>query len=161
MDPSGPAQPRLDQSYEVTGNAATKAAPEQLAAAKNRAAPGAGEIRTGRRQGDISDATPSSLGYGITGAPPGEETRGYTNSDQFRGGDLDGEQMRAPGEGDVTRAVNEKPGATGEQPDLASDLDAKKAEQAPLRAAVDQQKKHDVDVGGILGQRGGPANSNS
>lgn len=34
----------------------------------------------------------------------------------------------------------------------------KKAEQAPMREAVKEKKQHDVDVGGVLGQRGGPAN---
>lgn len=34
----------------------------------------------------------------------------------------------------------------------------KKAEQAPLREAIKEQRAHDVDVGGVLGQRGGPAN---
>lgn len=38
------------------------------------------------------------------------------------------------------------------------DLGRKKAEQAPLREAITQERKHDVDVGGVLGQRGGPAN---
>lgn len=35
---------------------------------------------------------------------------------------------------------------------------SKKAEQAPKRAAIDAEKEKELDVGGILGQRGGPAN---
>lgn len=34
----------------------------------------------------------------------------------------------------------------------------KKAEQAPLREAVKEERQHNVDVGGVLGQTGGPAN---
>ena len=34
----------------------------------------------------------------------------------------------------------------------------KKAEQAPAREAVKEERKENVDVAGVLGQRGGPAN---
>lgn len=40
-----------------------------------------------------------------------------------RNKELDGEQMRAPGEGEIATAVDEKPGATGGEHDMASDLD--------------------------------------
>lgn len=66
--------------------------------------------------------------------------------------------MAAPGEGKIASAVDEKPGATGAQPGLESDLDRKKAEQAPLREQKKEERKHDVDVAGVLGQTGGPAN---
>lgn len=66
--------------------------------------------------------------------------------------------MAAPGEGKVAAAVDNKPGASGQQPDLASDLDRKKEEQAEAREEIKAQKKEDVDVAGVLGQRGGPAN---
>lgn len=71
----------------------------------------------------IDEATPSSLGRGIHGAPPGEEAHGGTHESVGRHNELDGEQMRAPGEGDVADIVDKKPGATGEQVDLAADLD--------------------------------------
>ena len=70
----------------------------------------------------------------------------------------DGDQMRAPGEGDIADVVDAKPGAGGSQVDLASDLDRKKAEQAPMREKEEAKKDKAIDVGGILGQRGGPAN---
>lgn len=66
--------------------------------------------------------------------------------------------MRAPGEGEIADAVDHKAGATGSQPDLLSDLDRKKAEQAPAREEIKEQRSQGVDVGGVLGQRGGPAN---
>lgn len=34
----------------------------------------------------------------------------------------------------------------------------KKAEQAPAREAIQNERQKGVDVGGVLGQRGGPAN---
>lgn len=66
--------------------------------------------------------------------------------------------MAAPGEGKIHEAVQEKPGASGKQPGLESDIEKKKAEQAPAREAIEAQKQKEVDVAGVLGQRGGPAN---
>lgn len=81
-----------------------------------------------------------------------------TDEDVGRHNENDGEQMAAPAESKIAAAVEEKPGATGAQQGLESDLDRKKAEQAPAREAIDRQKKEEVDVAGVLGQRGGPAN---
>ena len=64
--------------------------------------------------------------------------------------------MRAPGEGEVYEKQLNKSGF-GEQQDLASDLDRKKAEQAGLREEVKEQRQEGVNVGGVLGQRGGPS----
>lgn len=135
-----------------------------------------------QQSSSADDATPSSLGYGVRGAGPGEEARGLRNEDVGRHKELDADQMAAPGEGSVYDAVagGSKSGASGEQHDLASDLDRypsstalratlervfityilrrKKAEQAPYREAVKESRAQNVDVGGILGQRGGPAN---
>jgi hypothetical protein len=36
-------------------------------------------------------------------------------------------------------------------------LERKKAEQAPAREKIEAEKQREVDVGGVLGQRGGPA----
>jgi hypothetical protein len=55
--------------------------------------------------------------------------------------------------------VDEKPGASGQQPGLESDLDKKKAEQAPAREKIEAEKNEKVDVAGVLGQRGGPAST--
>lgn len=104
------------------------------------------------------EATPTSVARGIRGAPPGEEAKGLTHEDVGRSNENDGEQMAAPAEGKIAAAVDNKPGATGAQEGLESDLDRKKAEQAPAREEIKEQKKKEVDVAGILGQRGGPAN---
>ena len=77
-----------------------------------------------------------------------------------RQSELEADQMAAPGEGKIADAVteDEKSGAGGKEQGFASDLDRKKAEQAPLREKVQAEEKKDFDVGGLLGQRGGPAN---
>jgi hypothetical protein len=67
--------------------------------------------------------------------------------------------MGGPGEGKFADAVERKPGASGAQPGLESDLDRKRAEQEEAR-----QKAHGrdhvvpgagekVDVGKVLGER--------
>lgn len=66
--------------------------------------------------------------------------------------------MAAPAESKIRNAVMEKPGATGTQKGMETDLDRKKKEQAPAREAIEAEKQKEVDVGGVLGQRGGPAN---
>lgn len=72
--------------------------------------------------------------------------------------ELDAQQMGAPGEGKVDAAVKNKPGASGNEPGLETELDRKKAEQASARQSIQEEKQKGVDVGGVLGQRGGPAN---
>lgn len=97
------------------------------------------------------------MARGVRGAPPGEETKGYTQKD-MDSQELDAEQMGAPGEGRVASAVGNPSGAAGSEQGLESDLDRKKKEQAPARKSIQEEKQKDVDVGGVLGQRGGPAN---
>ncbi|KAI1334451.1 hypothetical protein F5Y15DRAFT_289769 [Xylariaceae sp. FL0016] len=141
MDPSGPAQPSLNTAYKTEGNPVTANPMEQKAAQHHtHGNPVEERIPTTQSSG-ISDATPSSLGYGVHGAPPGEEKAGRGQEQVGRHRELDGEQMRAPGEGDVADAVHRRPGASGEQPDMASDLDRKKQEQAAAREAVKEDRK--------------------
>ena len=106
----------------------------------------------------MEEATPTPVAYGIRGAPPGEEAKGFTQEEYGKHTELDAAQMAAPGEGKIRDAVEQKPGADGAQPGLETDLDRKKAEQAPAREAIEAEKQKEVDVGGVLGQRGGPAN---
>ena len=113
------------------------------------------------RHSDPSEATPSSLGHGVHGAPAGEEARGLTHEDVGRHKELDGEQMRASGEGDVASVVDRKPGATGGEGDLASDLDRKKAEQAPAREQRGEERRGEVDVQAVLKDRRAPAGTAS
>lgn len=160
LDPTGPAHPSFNQAYSTAGNPASKNPAEQSSTAANTAATHEGSTTQIRSptHGSDREPVPTSLGRGVHGAPPGEEAKGLTAEDVGAHNELDGEQMRASGEGDVAAAVDAKRGATGAQPDLASDLDRKKAQQAPMREHVKEQRAQEVDVGGVLGQRGGPAN---
>ena len=106
------------------------------------------------------EATPTSLAQGVRGAGPGESPSTLTDQEQGKSADVNAEQMGAPGEGAVADAVKSKAniGGGGEDPGLETDLDRKKAEQAPMREEMKEEQRREVDVGGILGQRGGPAN---
>ncbi|KAJ9669297.1 hypothetical protein H2201_000649 [Coniosporium apollinis] len=162
LSPTGPAQPTQQQAYETAGNPATSE-PAEAAAAKQGSEAAADAPKTDQRvpsqqTSSVDEATPNAMGRGIRGAGPGEEAEGKTHEDMGRHKELDGQQMAMPGEGRVADAVEEKKGASGKQEDFVSDLDRKKAEQAPAREAMKAQRKEEVDVGGILGQRGGPAN---
>ncbi|KAI0478529.1 hypothetical protein GGR56DRAFT_672552 [Xylariaceae sp. FL0804] len=151
MDPSGPAQPPLDTAYTTAGNPATGNPAEQQAARQQQPSGRTVAERGPASQpsGGIEDATPSSLGQGVrAGAPAGEERLGRSEEQVGRHRELEGEQMRAPGEGDVASAVESKPGASGAEPDLASDLDRKKQEQAAAREAIKEDRKHGLVADG-------------
>lgn len=72
-----------------------------------------------------------------------------------RSQDVNAEQMEVPGEGKVASAVKgSKPGGGAGQPGLESDLDRKKSEQAPMREGMQESQKKEVDVQGVLKERG-------
>lgn len=124
MDPRGAAQPPLNAAYKVEGNPATaNPAEEQASRQKPRGPRVENRSPGGGPSPGLQEAQPSALGAGVRGAPAGEEQTGQSMEQTGRHRELEGEQMRAPGEGDVSTAVEEKPGATGAEPDLASDLD--------------------------------------
>lgn len=155
LDPQGPAQPNLNQAYSTPGNP-TDHTPEEKSHAPSHETTNSSVKTDSRSANDISvpsthsqDAQASSLGRGVR-STSGDKPTGDIASE------LDGEQMRAPGEGDVMQKQFEK-GGFGEQEDLASDLDRKKAEQAGKREEIKSQRKEEVDVGGALGGRTGPA----
>ena len=99
------------------------------------------------------EATPSAMGRGVRGAGPGEDPSTLTDQDMGKTGAVDAEQMGAPGEGKVADAVRgSASGSGGTEPGLESDLDRKKAEQAPMREAMKSGGR-----GGDPGQQAGPA----
>ena len=67
--------------------------------------------------------------------------------------------MAAPGEGRVADVVDKKPGATGGEKELTGDLERKKAEQAGKREEVKEGRRAEVDVKGVLENRGAPASA--
>jgi len=68
--------------------------------------------------------------------------------------DLEGDQMRAAGEGDVMRAqIGKENAGWGEEGSLTSDLDRKKEEQREKREAVKAERQEGGDVDGGSGGR--------
>ncbi|KAH6878893.1 hypothetical protein BKA58DRAFT_105125 [Alternaria rosae] len=165
LDPQGPSQPSLNQAYITPGNPAQKDPKEQVQTEFN-ATDNAATVdqRIPTKQATDAEGLRNAKfeeGMGVHGAPAGEERKGLTHEDVGRHKELDGQQMAAPGEGRVADAVakgGKGMGGGGEQPDLASDLDRKKAEQAEAREAIKQSKGEATQAGGALGQTGGPAN---
>ncbi|KAL1302499.1 hypothetical protein AAFC00_002888 [Neodothiora populina] len=160
LDPQGPAQPSLNQAYTTPGNPVSREPAEKAQSNINSHsdAPTTDKRIHSEQAHSQSEATPTSVARGVRGAPAGEESKGLSNEDVGRHNENDGEQMAAPAESKIADAVENKPGATGAAPGLESDLDRKKAEQAPAREEIKAEKQEKVDVAGVLGQRGGPAN---
>lgn len=98
------------------------------------------------------------MARGVRGAGEGEDPSQLSNQEQGKSADVDGDQLATYSEGKIADAQQKQSGAGGGEPGLETDLDRKKAEQAPAREAAKKEGKKEVDVSGVLGQRGGPAN---
>ncbi|KAI1877667.1 hypothetical protein JX265_003675 [Neoarthrinium moseri] len=121
LNPTAPSQPTTDAAYKSADNPATSTPSEQRASRQKSDAPTVEERKPTSAASAGQDATASSLGRGVHGGGPGEETQGRTQG-QLDRRELEGEQVRPPGEGDVAGAVERKSGAGGAQPDFAGDL---------------------------------------
>ena len=107
LDPSGPSQPTLDQAYTTPGNSASKNPSESSqtnAQAHDSSQPIDKRIPATQSTDAGNEGQPSALGRGIRGAPPGEEAKGLSHEDVGQHKELDGQQMAAPGEGQIGRA---------------------------------------------------------
>jgi len=157
------SQPGLKDAYTTPGNPATTNPSESGTATSqsySNAQSSNAEPPVPSSHHTQAEGTFSSLGRGVRGG--GRDSDWKTEEQQGRYNELDAEQMAAPGEGRIRDAVvgdSSEQGRSGEQVDLASDLERKKAEQAPARAQVKEDRAQGVHVGGILGQRGGPAST--
>jgi hypothetical protein len=118
------------------------------------------------------EATVSSLGHGDTDSLKEKDTPGPDAQNHPDDPNMEGEQMRAPGEGDVTNSVmggTGKTGGGGDQESLVENIDAKtEAHRQALhekgertRAEIEKEnnedwtgKKSSVDLGRALGGRG-------
>ncbi|ETN43390.1 uncharacterized protein HMPREF1541_02549 [Cyphellophora europaea CBS 101466] len=169
LSPDEPAQPTQQTGLNQAGNPASKTANED-AAARTTDSSATTEQRT---TNDVpsthdGDARPSALGSGDTG--PLKE-RDISKSDQHpysKNSELDGEQMRAPGEGEVAEAVKGGGGGGHKgQGDLMDDMDRKKQEHdAELKRRgertgkeIEEEESEDwtnrnADVGEALAGRG-------
>ncbi|KAJ4288121.1 hypothetical protein N0V90_012138 [Kalmusia sp. IMI 367209] len=164
LSPTGPSQPTLSQAYTTPGNPATQD-PAEKAQAHANAQDHSEQVDKRIPNEQVApgtDGQPKAPFGGIHGAPAGEERKGLTQEDVGRHRELDGEQMAAPGEGSVAQAVsgNDRFGAGGwgSEQDFVADLDRKKAEQQAAREQIQGQRQEGAEVGGALGQTGGPAN---
>lgn len=172
MDPQGPSQPTQQTAYNQPTNPSTQTTSEKSQSHDRSGS--SGPPIDHRQAHDVpsshtSDATPSSLGRGDTGPlktidTSASDTQNYSKSE------LEGEQMRPPGEGDVASAVTEKRfGGHGEEEGLTQNMDEKtKAHKEALHdrgertgAEIEEEGKEDwtgkkgnVDVAEALGGRG-------
>ena len=128
MDPSGPSQPSLNEAYAHPSNSAQSSSEHTDSTKTSASQARSGPTFSSREPNDvITDATPSSLGYGVQDSRhDAGESLGQAASD------LEGEQMRAPGDGDIAR-MQERKGGFGEQKGLTEGLDRKKEEQQALK----------------------------
>ncbi|KAH8156609.1 hypothetical protein CIB48_g11638 [Xylaria polymorpha] len=142
MEPSGVPQPPQDAAYQAEGNPVTSTPSEERASHHHGHGHSVANRGPGNQSSSIEDAVPSSLGWGMHGAPAGEERFGRTQEEVGRHRELEGDQMRMPGEGRVADVVDSKPGASGSQPDLVNDLDRKKREQTEARNSIKEERRH-------------------
>ena len=109
----------------------------------------------------FDQAEPSASGKGIRGAGPGENSDNLSAQEKGEGQEVHAEQMAAGGEDRIADSVkgnaSKTGGGGGGEPNFSANLDDKKAEQAPKRQAMKEEQQKEVDVAGVLSQRGGPA----
>ncbi len=167
LDPEGPSQPSQQTGLNQPQNPASKTSTEETTSQKPT-----DSTKIEQRVPSQHDqpAQPTAMASGDTG--PLKE-RDISRSDAHpysQQGDLEGEQMRAPGEGDVAHAV--KSGGGGghaEEQELVGDMDRKRQEhddelkrrgQRTMEEIEEEDKEDwtgkrgDVDVGEALGGRG-------
>ena len=122
---TGHAQPPPDVAYKTEDNPVTMNPEEQCEAQRHsHGDPVERRLPTDMESPrPLKEAIPPSSGYGSHDAPEVEERFGITAEKAKRNKDLNGEKMRPLDEGEVADAVSRKPGASGSQPDLASDFD--------------------------------------
>lgn len=172
MDPAAPSQPSKQTAYDQTGNPSEQTTAEREFATRHVSNAPPVERRTAESipSTHSNDPTSTSLGYGETG--PLKERPIASDGETVAGRDpnLEGEQMRAPGEGDVASAVTGTQTRTyGTGQDVGADIDKKTEEHKAALHAKGQKtpgeiereeredwtgKKGDVDLEGALGGRG-------
>ena len=169
MDPQEPLQPSQQTGLNQVSNPAGKTSAEQ-AISQDRTST-SGHAVDKRHAHDVpsqhsEEPTSTSLGYGDTG-PLKEKDISESNKMNYANSELDGEQMRAPGEGEVAEAVRTGGGGghAGEG-SLTANMDQKAAEHKEILhergertgAEIEAEDKEDwtgkkADVGEALGGR--------
>jgi hypothetical protein len=172
MDPKGPSQPSQQNSYNQPTNPSTQTASELTQSHNHFSA--TAPTTDHRQPHDVpsshhSDATASSLGRGDTG-PLKQRDISASDAQNHSKSELEGEQMRASGEGDVASAVTGKTfGGHGEESGLTENMEEKTRHHEDAlhgrgeRTGKDIEeegsenwtgKKGEVNLGEALGGRG-------
>lgn len=173
MDPQGPSQPSQQTSYNQPTNPSSQTASEQ---SKSQDPSSSAAPPIDHRQPHDVPSTHSggaatwALGKGDTGPLKQKDIPASDAQNYSAKSELEGEQMRAPGEGDVADAVTGKRfGGHGEQEGLTENMDEKTRAHADALHERGQRtgkeieeeekedwtgKKGDVDLGEALGGRG-------
>lgn len=133
LDPRGPSQPTQQTGLNQAQNAASKTSAEQ-SAAKDTSSLSSTTIDR-RTPHDVPSehgeaAKPGALGSGARG-PLTEKSIPLSDAQNYSKGDsnLEGEQMRMAGEGEVAQAVRSGGGGGhGEEPSLTQDMGSKQSE---------------------------------
>jgi len=130
--------------------------------ALNKAPPGAGTT-LGPDSNSSSKGTPAMSVGSATAAGHGQHPNDKADDSNAalpgskvgpQNEDLQGEQMRAPGEGEVMDAqFNKKDAGWGEQDSLTSDLDRKRAEQQGARQEIKAERRGGQNIDGGAGGR--------
>ncbi|KIV97821.1 hypothetical protein PV10_01527 [Exophiala mesophila] len=135
LDPSGPSQPGQQTGLNQANNPASKTSAEEIKSQDTSAT--SSRTIDHRSTHDVPSshgeaAQPSALGAGDTGplkekSIPESDRQGYSTGDS----NLEGEQMRAPGEGEVVQAVRRGGGGGHQDADsLTENLGSKTEEHA-------------------------------
>lgn len=127
------------------------------------AAPGAGTTLGPDSGKSSSTATPSmsvgsatAFGHGDHPKDNADDSNAELTGSKYgvQKEDLDGEQMRAPGEGEVMQAQFDKKNAGwGEEGSYTSDLDRQKAEQKEAREEIKEARREGENVDEGAGNR--------
>ena len=174
MDPQEPSQPTQQSGLNQASNPASKTDTESSTSKQPT-----NETKIDQRsQHDVpsthdSEARPSALGAGDTGPLKERDISDSDNAHPYgdpNKADLEGEQMRAAGEGDVAQAVKQGGGGGhAEETGMTEDMDRKKQEHDQelknrgMRTSQEiEDEEHEdwtgkrggVDVGEALGGRG-------
>lgn len=133
QDPTAPSQPTQQTGLNQQQNPASKTSAEESTSHDTSST--SSKVIDHRSAHDVpsqhgEEAKPGPLGLGERGpltekSLPGSDAQEYSKGDS----NLEGEQMRAPGEGEVARAVRSGgSGGHGEEESLTQNVDRKVAE---------------------------------
>ncbi|KAI9880458.1 MAG: hypothetical protein M1823_006732 [Watsoniomyces obsoletus] len=167
LDPSAPSQPSQQTGLNQSSNPASKTTTEEQTSQQPTSST---KVEQRVPSQHSQPAQPSALGSGDTGPLKERDISRSDAQGYSEDGNLEGEQMRATGEGEVADAVRRGGGGGhAEEMDLGADMERKREEhddelkkrgQRTMEEIEEEEKedwtgrKNGVDVGEALGGRG-------